>query len=642
MKKWLNIVPAPVLLLSLALASTQPLIGLWLAYAPPPGYAATGLHIPDSALFLQSMRMFSNGFESQYVTCQSPAISGIQFYPLPHLWLYGMLGLVARTLGISDFAMYFLANGIGAFVYLLAVYFFLREVARQNWRLPFVLFCLSGGLGGVFYLVTLLLGLQSAPEFADYFRRFALYELFEGAHLQPVLCFPRLYYTLSLALCLGALTLLIKGRGQNDRRTLALAGLLFLPGMFIDMRYGAFTLALAVLYLWQETPPARPLHHVFSLGWLATPGAAGAAAGWLLMKTNPAAIQNHIDVANTAMWLTPFLSVAALHLLVAPREVYRRAARLPLLEKTLAFGAIGYLTAFILLFAAYQLYWGNILVARDAAAALAVSDWAFIGAAAGFVWSHLECGRYMRGLLPLLHAQDAQGARLSCRNTRAPDWIVLWLLSFLVMSITAFGGGWWLKFGPQRLQIFLWLPLCIVSAGAIENLRSRKPLLARAITAGLVVCGISSLVVAVLFFQGPLPFRRDEARPPYAGYHAEIMTANDDDDIGAIGDGIVLAPNLAADAIALNRPNRVVWGTGSFNMSDQPYAAMEADVAKFFGPDATAQWRRDFIEKWCVAWIYCPETWPVSTAAIEQIRALPCLQEIARHGSAVVFRVKND
>jgi len=729
MKKWLNIVPAPVLLLSLAMASTQPLIGLWLAYAPPRGYAATGLHIPDSALFLQSMRMFFNGFESQYATCQSAATSGVEFYPLPHLWLYGVVGALARALGLSDFAMYFIANGIGAFIYLLAVYFFLREVARQNWRLPFVLFCLSGGLGGILYFATLLLGLQPAPAFADYFRRFALYELFEGAHLQPVLCFPRLYYTISLALCLGALTLLIRGHRQNDRRVRVLAGLLFLPGMFIDMRYGAFTLALAFLYLWQETPPARPLNYAFSIGWLIVPGIAGATAGWLLMKTNPAAIQNHIDVANTAMWLTPFLSVAVLHLLVTPREVYRRAARLPLLEKTLAFGAIGYLAAFVVLFAAYQVYWGNVLVARDAAAALAISDWAFIGAAAGMAWSVIRKTRYFGcgnlagvwgsgkkllkprrgdhmsawgiapgyegttgkalkgrdnccdapsgldktitsspGAMPQANMSgpfrattvmtDDTGAMPQAdvfspfRATTVtddthprPDWIVLWLLSFLVMSITAFGGGWWLKFGPQRLQIFLWLPLCIVSASAIERLRAQKPARARAITVALVVCGISSLFAAVLFFQGPLAFqfqKADGARPPYAGYHADIMTASDAAAISAIGDGIVLAPNLAADAVALNGPNRVVWGTGSFNMSDQPYTAMEGDVARFFGPDTTSEWRGEFMRKWCVAWVYCPETWPVSNAAINQIRALPCLEETARHGGAVVFRVKND
>ena len=633
MKKWLTIIPAPVLVLSLALALTQPLIGLWLACAPPAGYVATGLHIPDSSLFLQSMRMFFNGFESQYATCQAAATSGIRFYPLPHLWLYGVLGAVARLAGVTDFAMYFIGNGAGAFVYLLAVYFFLREVAGLKWRLPFALFCLSGGLGGVLYLASRVLGLHEAAGFTDYFWRFGLYELFEGAHLQPVLYFPRLYYTLSLALCLAALTLLIKGRRQNDRRLLALAGLLFLPGMFIDMRYGAFTLALAFLYLWQDAKPFRP----FPLAWLAAPGIAGAAAGWLLMNTNAAAIQNHIDVANTAMWLTPFLSVVALHLLVAPRELYRRAAQLPPLEKMLAYGAIGYLGAFVLLFAAYQLYWGNVLIARDAAAALAVSDWAFIGAAVGIA---LVVRASRLHILAGTKTFDVQAGRTH-HNTTRPDWIVLWLLSFLVMSVTAFGGGWWLNFGPQRLQIFLWLPLCMMSASAIENLHTQKPVRANAITVALVFCGVSSLVAAALFFQGPLAFCNQSggARPPYAGYHAEIMTVNDAAAISAIGEGIVLAPNLAADVVALNRPNRVVWGTGSFNMSDQPYAAMETDVARFFTSGAKVEWRRAFIEKWCVAWVYCPETWPIPASALEELRALPFLEETARHGNAVVFRV---
>jgi hypothetical protein len=197
-----------------------------------------------------------------------------------------------------------------------------------------------------------------------------------------------------------------------------------------------------------------------------------------------------------------------------------------------------------------------------------------------------------------------------------------------------------LNFGPQRLQILLWLPLCVLSASAIERLRIRKPRRAGAILAGLIVCGISSLFAAVLYFQGPLAFRGDGARPPYAGYHAEIMSANDAAAIDSIGDGIVLAPNLAADAVALNRPNRVVFGTGSFNMSDKPYAAMESDVAKFFGPDATAEWRLEFVETWCAAWVYCPEMWPLSAATVEQLRALPWLEETSCHGNAVVFRVR--
>jgi len=649
MKRVFQTVPAWVLLLSLALAATQPLIGLWLAYAPPDGYVATGLHIPDSCLFLQSMRMFSNGFESPYATCQAPATSGVEFYPLPHLWLYGLVGLIARLIGVSDFAAYFAANGIGAFVYLLVVYVFLREVAgtastgtastgtpptkagrRPNGlngtcNLAFLLFCLSGGLGGMLYLATLPFGLHASPMFADYFRRFALYELFEGAHLQPYLYFPRLYYTLSLTFCLGALTLLIKGHRRNDRRLLVLAGAAFVPGMFIDMRYGAFTLALAFLYLWQEGAPAPPLRRARPLGHLAVPGIAAGALAWMLMATNPAAIQNHIDVANTAMWLSPFITGAALHLLVAPREVYGRAQRLPAFERVLAFAALGYLAVFGLLFAAYQAYWGNILVARDAAAALAVSDWAFIGAAAGGAWG-------------LLRVRDNQA------QPPQRDWIVLWLLSFLVLSITAFGGGWWLKFGPQRLQILLWLPLSIMSAAAIEKINSRRPGRARALTAAFVACGVCSLTAAMLFFQGPLAFRFAPAgaRPPFAQYHTEIMTANDGAVIESIGKGMVVAPNLAADAVALNRPNRVVWGTGSFNMSDQPYVPMEEEVNRFFSPGTPAQWRRDFLRRWCIDWVFCPETWPVAEASVQEIGELPGTEEAAREGNAVLFHVKTD
>ena len=256
--------PRWVIVIAVAFACTQPLLILWFIGRPPEGLVSSGLHIPDSALFLHSMDMFRSGFESLYAA--GDASLGTQHYsyfPLPHLWLYGALGWLSDYLPISDFVTYGLAGGLGTFLYLMAAYHLLREIAAKDADRAFLLFSLSGGLGGVLYIATGALGWHASPHFEDYFIRYAMYELFEGAHLQPFSFLARFYYTLSLALCLGALTLLIRGVRRGTWRPLVGVALALPFGVFIDLRYGVFTVALAFLFLYCEddVPVRRRLHY---------------------------------------------------------------------------------------------------------------------------------------------------------------------------------------------------------------------------------------------------------------------------------------------------------------------------------------------------------------------------------------------
>ena len=320
------------------------------------------------------------------------------------------------------------------------------------------------------------------------------------------------------------------------------------------------------------------------------------------------------------MYLTPFLSVAALHLLVVPGEAARRVGRLPLMGRVAAFGATGYLVAFAALFLAYQVYYGNVLVARDAAVAVAVSDWALLGACAGLAYALARRGR--------------------SGPASESDWVVLWLLVFLALAISAFGRGWFLQFGPQRLQIFLWLPICLLSAAGLERWRKSWPRAAHGLTAAMVACGLTSAAVAVLCFQGPLGYRPGAS--PYAAFHAEAMTEADAAVIEHVRAGVVLAPLYAADAIALGRGNRVVFGVGSFNCSDQRFVTLRGQVADFFSPAADDPRRRKCVHDWCVGYVYCPDTWPVDPATVEQLRSAPWLHEVAAQGRAVLFEVLAD
>jgi hypothetical protein len=117
------------------------------------------------------------------------------------------------------------------------------------------------------------------------------------------------------------------------------------------------------------------------------------------------------------------------------------------------------------------------------------------------------------------------------------------------------------------------------------------------------------------------------------------MTRADARTMDRLGAGIVLAPIPAGDIIALRRGNRAVFGTGSFNLSDQPYAMLEKYVGTFFSQEAPNDFRRDSLERWCVEYVYCPDTWPVAPEVIEQLRAMTELEEVAAEGRAVLFHV---
>jgi hypothetical protein len=123
--------PRAIWLLIAILALTQPLVHVLCLDFPPSGTVVTGLHIPDSALFLHAMDMFPSGFHSAYATCQAAGDASIAYYSVPHLWLYGLLGLIARVLPLDSFLTYGIANGLGAAFYLWVVFRFLLVIVPR-------------------------------------------------------------------------------------------------------------------------------------------------------------------------------------------------------------------------------------------------------------------------------------------------------------------------------------------------------------------------------------------------------------------------------------------------------------------------------------------------------------------------------
>lgn len=601
----------------IVLSALQPMMLCWTRYAPPEGAVPTGLQIPDSALFLYSMDMFNTRFESRYATCQSAeGAHSVRFYAVPHLWLYGTLGLVAAAVRINPYFLYGVANGAGALLYLWIIYRFLREAAPRHANRAFLLFTLSGGPGGLLYVLTGGLGLHSWPEFETYFKRFALYDLMEGPHLNPVLYFPRLYYTLSLAAGFGALSAMIRAVRQRNPKGLTVWMIPVLLGSFLDARFAVFTFGVAATYLSLQGGAPHRLRLVIA-AYYAVPAGLGCAASYVLMRANPTVIENHLQVGSMAMWLSPFLAVTWLHLLLAVRPIREVVKRLPRVPRLLAFAGTGYLAAYVALYLLYQGYYGNLLTGRDGSVAAAVSDWALVGAGVGFAQLLL---RKFRPGVPNAYA-----------------WLLLWFLGYLCISLSGWGGGWFLRFGPQRFQVFLWLPLCIFTAIGLARFRTWR---AQAAWAALLACGVTSVLVALCAFQGPLG--RANARGPYAEVHAEVMSQADAVVLEHLGSGTVLTPAPAGDVVVRQRGNPVVFGIGTFNLTDQPYVEIKQDVNDFFAPGTPEARRREIAQRWCVEYVYCPDTWPVAAAIRAELRDTLWLNAVASEGEALLLQVAKD
>ena len=294
--------PAWVFAVALALAVTEPLVRVWLAYGLPDGQVSSGFRILDDVFFVHPMRMFETGFFSPFASCASPYGEGSPaYFALSFHWLYGVLGSLGRIAGVGEFFWLGWCNGVCAFVSLLAAYHLLRTLAPAHASRAFLVYALGGGLGGLLYVGAGFLGLHGHEDFDDYFMRFAIHELVEGPHLSPILLFPRLYYTLALATGYWAFARVIRKR--ESAFDLVLTGVLFAVTAWINLRVCAPLAALAVLWsVLSHGPKVR------ALASIVVGAGTGFSAVFLLLRLNPTTDLNNFSVVDRTMYLTAFAS----------------------------------------------------------------------------------------------------------------------------------------------------------------------------------------------------------------------------------------------------------------------------------------------------------------------------------------------
>ena len=611
----------PVLI---ALASIEPATHVWIAYFPPGDAVPTGMHIGDSSHHLLCMRMFDTDFYSPFATCRAERGAHYFGYFAPPIFLlYGVLGLLRKALGIDAFLFLGFANGVGGALYLASAYRFLREAVPRLANRAFLLFALGGGLGGVLYLITGVLGWHAAPSFEEYFRRYAHYELIEGPHLSPVLLMPRLYYTLPMALALLGLAAVIRAERGGRKRDAGAAAALLAAATFLNLRIGPPAWAIAALYLvCRRQRGARQRAWLGCLMALAV--AVGGAAAWRMICMSPTYSANLKGAIRMSMWLSPFASAVLFHFLTVPRAVRRDMAALPKVLYVGAWALLGYLGAFALLYLGYQAYYGNVWRCLDVMVAVRMSDWALLGAPAGAGY-----------------ALWRSRSRTAFAGESETGWVTLWLLSFLGIALSAFGQGWFMQFNPQRLMVFLGLPVAILSAKGLAQIAAARPRFAAALTAVIVACGVCSIAVGALCFQGPLG--RVPGKGPFAYLHYETMTQTDAHMLDRLKEGVVVTPPwspIAFGEIVALRPNvSVVGSVGAMNISDQLFGPLQDQVNAFFDAHTPDGVRRDFARQWCLDYVYCPEMCPVDKDVAAQLRGADWLQEVASENRAALFEV---
>ena len=109
------------------LSALQPLAHFWIERYPGEGRVPTGMHKPDTAIFIHCMRMFDDGFFSPYATClASVGPNSAQYFPAPFHWMYGIIGAAGKMLGVGEFVWLGLMNGLGLAIFAILIYLWFR------------------------------------------------------------------------------------------------------------------------------------------------------------------------------------------------------------------------------------------------------------------------------------------------------------------------------------------------------------------------------------------------------------------------------------------------------------------------------------------------------------------------------------
>jgi len=555
------------------------------------------------------MRAFENGFCSPFAlpntepghpaNATPPEVNphSWRYFATPFFFMYALIGEAGRMLGIHEFLWLGVVEGLCGALYLWCAWRFLRVVAPSLARRAFLLFTLGGGIGGLAYLAALVSGLTDHSLFERAFFRFAQYGLIEGQYLSPLLHFYRPYYTLPLAFGLAGLTALIEAVRMRCPQHLFFACFLAFFAGLINPRVGMMVALIALAT--SEGPVWKDLRRISSQVCAALAAGAGCLLGALLIKQHPSFGGNVSLVTRDGVHFLPLLyATLPLLLPLAPmlRQMWSISDGAYIGRAWLAsFSVVGVVTVFHIAWHGAWLYGG------DAAAAALAGNLAWVPLLVWYVvmvWSRREES--------LQFVRDLPQSKSSFY--RMPLWIPLWLLMFLWLGLTT--SGVTLGLSPQRFMVLTALPMDVVVAAGLNLLPLRWSRFALAV---VLLCGMSSILVGALFFQGPLRLilHNEASGPrPFSYLDYALMPEEDARLMDQLGTGRVLPPPWSpvaySEVISLRPGAKVVGGPGAMNLGNLDFESLDADIRRFFNADTSAPVREAFLRTHRIEQVYFP------------------------------------
>jgi hypothetical protein len=326
---------------------------------------------------------------------------------------------------------------------------------------------------------------------------------------------------------------------------------------------------------------------------------------------NPATKQNHYDAGGMAMWFMPFVAATGLLWILSVRGLLREPGRLGIWGAGLA----GLLIAYSLLYVAYQVYYGTGWRGAEAGVAGSVSDWALL------------IGFMVGGVVWAKHRNKHGGDRV--------DWVWIWLLGVVCVSLGGFGQGWFLNLGPQRAQVLIWLPLCILAGRGIGD-GSRA---AGAVFLGAIICGLVSIAGSFACVQGPWAYARGVRLFPET--RCDVIKEQDCRVLEMIPVGKrVIAPLPAADVAYVMRGAIPVFAYGSFNLADVRHRVLEEETGQFFAKGIGEERRQQIIRERRVEYVWCPVSWGLYADIEGELRQMRGLRVVGEEKGGLLFHVE--
>jgi hypothetical protein len=184
------------------------------------------------------------------------------------------------------------------------------------------------------------------------------------------------------------------------------------------------------------------------------------------------------------------------------------------------------------------------------------------------------------------------------------------------------------------MQVFLWLPICMLAAAGAMRLAG--PLRRLAWTVWLTA-GLSSMLVILVVFQAGMG--RTNAEGAFDIINVQWIQPQDREALEHARGGRLLAKPLLGDAAVHLSEARAPFAVGAFNLTDVPYSQLHREAEHFFSGAATPEEQDALLQRWCIEYVLVSDLRPIAPEGRAALRQRPYLKLVYDKGGTELYRV---